>query len=87
MKIEISNGRLIDPAHGVDRKASLYIAAGKVAAIGEAPSGWHAEPRHRRERARRLSGADRRLGAAARARLRVQGHARIGDGRRRSPAA
>src|SRR2546421_7876272 len=41
MKIEIANGRLIDPKHGVDRKASLFVAAGKVAAIGEAPSGWH----------------------------------------------
>lgn len=42
MKIEIANGRLIDPAHGVDRVASLYIAAGRVAAIGTAPDGWHA---------------------------------------------
>ena len=42
MKIEIKNGRLIDPKHGVDRKASLYVAAGKVASIGDAPSGWHA---------------------------------------------
>ena len=41
MKIEIHNGRLIDPAHGVDRKASLYVAAGKVASIDEPPSGWH----------------------------------------------
>ena len=42
MKIEIRNGRLIDPKHGVDRKASLYVAAGKVAAVGEPPAGWHA---------------------------------------------
>ena len=42
MKIEISNGRLIDPRHGIDRKTSVYIAAGKVAAIGTAPSAWHA---------------------------------------------
>ena len=33
---------MIDPKHGIDRKASLYIAAGKVAAVGEAPGGWHA---------------------------------------------
>ena len=33
---------MIDPRHGFDRKASLYVAAGKVAAVGEAPSGWHA---------------------------------------------
>ena len=42
MKIEIRNGRLIDPAQGVDRVTSLYMAAGKVAAIGAAPAGWSA---------------------------------------------
>jgi len=42
MKIEIRNGRVIDPKHAVDRTASLYVAAGKVAAIGEAPAGWSA---------------------------------------------
>jgi dihydroorotase len=42
MKIEINNGRVIDPANGVDRKTSLFIAAGKVAAIGAAPPAWHA---------------------------------------------
>ena len=41
MKIEIHNGRLIDPAHGVDRRTSLYVAAGKVASIDEPPAGWH----------------------------------------------
>ena len=43
MQIEIRNGRLIDPKHGVDRKASLFIAAGKIAAIGDAPSSWQAQ--------------------------------------------
>ena len=42
MKIEIRNGRLIDPKHGVDRMASLFVAAGRVAAIGHAPAGWSA---------------------------------------------
>jgi dihydroorotase len=42
MKIEISRGRVIDPKHGIDRAISVYIAAGKIAAIGDAPSGWHA---------------------------------------------
>jgi dihydroorotase len=41
-KIEIGNGRVIDPKHGLDRTATLYVAAGKVAAIGEAPAGWAA---------------------------------------------
>jgi len=42
MKIEVKNGRLIDPAQGIDRVTSLFIAAGKVAAIGAPPPGWHA---------------------------------------------
>jgi dihydroorotase len=42
MRIEIRNGRVIDPKHGVDRTAPLYVAAGKIAAIGEAPAGWNA---------------------------------------------
>jgi dihydroorotase len=42
VKIEIRNGRLIDPQHGIDRNAALYIAAGKVVAIGTAPAGWGA---------------------------------------------
>ena len=42
LKIEIKDGRLIDPAAGIDRVTSLYIAAGKVAAIGAAPAGWSA---------------------------------------------
>jgi len=40
MKIEIKNARVIDPRHGLDRKASLFIADGTIAAIGEAPDGW-----------------------------------------------
>ncbi len=42
MKIEIVHGRVIDPRHGVDRVTSLYIAAGKVVALGSAPSDWRA---------------------------------------------
>jgi len=34
---------VIDPKHGIDRKTSLYVAAGKVAAVGDAPEGWHAK--------------------------------------------
>lgn len=43
MKIEIANGRLIDPANSVDTQASLFIADGKVAAIGSAPDGFRAD--------------------------------------------
>ncbi len=42
MKIEIRNGRIVDPRNGVDKIATLYISAGKVAAVGAAPSGWNA---------------------------------------------
>ncbi len=41
MKIEIAGGRVIDPGAGTDRAASVYVAAGKIAAIGAAPDGWH----------------------------------------------
>lgn len=43
MKIEFSNGRVIDPKQGIDRKATLYVAAGKIAAVGEPPAGWQPE--------------------------------------------
>jgi dihydroorotase len=43
MKIHIRNGRLIDPRHNIDRQADLYIAAGKVAGVGEAPKGYTAQ--------------------------------------------
>jgi dihydroorotase len=42
MKIHIRGGRLIDPASGIDARRDVYIAAGRVAAIGEAPSGYSA---------------------------------------------
>ena len=42
MKIHIRNGRLIDPRNNVDRQADLYVAAGKVVGIGEAPKGYTA---------------------------------------------
>ena len=42
MKIEITHGRLIDPAQGIDRVAPLYIAAGRIVSVGTAPGGWTA---------------------------------------------
>ncbi|MDB5769654.1 MAG: putative dihydroorotase-like protein, partial [Burkholderia sp.] len=42
MKIHIKNGHLIDPANGVDARQDLYIAAGRVVGIGQAPSGFTA---------------------------------------------
>jgi len=42
MKIHIKGGRLIDPKSGVDAKKDVYIAAGRIVAIGDAPSGYTA---------------------------------------------
>jgi len=42
MKIAISNGRLVDHAGKLDRIDTLYVAAGRIVAIGHAPEGWHA---------------------------------------------
>jgi dihydroorotase len=43
MKLHIKNGHLIDPANGIDGKNDLYIADGKVLAVGTAPSGFSAD--------------------------------------------
>ncbi len=42
MKIHIKNGRLIDPKHGVDAVQDIFIAKGKVVAIGAAPNEFQA---------------------------------------------
>lgn len=42
MKIHIKHGRLIDPLNKRDGEADLFIAAGKVAAVGKAPAGFSA---------------------------------------------
>jgi len=42
MKIHIKGGRLVDPKHGVDAKKDVFVAAGKVVAVGEAPAGFSA---------------------------------------------
>ncbi|SFE73544.1 dihydroorotase [Nitrosomonas sp. Nm166] len=42
MKIHIKNGRVIDPKHGIDAVQDIFIAKGKIVAIGEAPSEFHA---------------------------------------------
>jgi dihydroorotase len=42
MKIHIKNGRLIDPKNGIDATRDVYIAAGKIVAVGAAPDGFTA---------------------------------------------
>ncbi len=43
MNIQIKNGRLIDPKNGTDKVQDIFIAAGKVLALGKAPTGFVAE--------------------------------------------
>jgi dihydroorotase len=43
MRIEIKNGRVVDPANGVDRSADLFIADGRIAGLDQAPAGFEAE--------------------------------------------
>ena len=43
MNLHIKNGRLVDPANGIDAIQDLFIADGKVAAVGSAPAGFTAE--------------------------------------------
>jgi dihydroorotase len=43
MKIEIINGRVVDPASGLDRQTDVFIAEGRIAAIGRAPAGFRPE--------------------------------------------
>ena len=42
MKIHIKGGRLIDPRNNIDAARDVYIAAGKVVAVGAAPDGFTA---------------------------------------------
>ena len=42
MKIHIKNGRLIDPKNNIDAQQDVFIAAGKVAAVGAMPEGFNA---------------------------------------------
>lgn len=43
MRIHIKNGRAIDPANGIDRSADIFVADGRIAAIGKAPAAFEAE--------------------------------------------
>ena len=42
MKIHIKGGRVIDPKNGIDRVQDIYVTAGKISGIGEAPKGYSA---------------------------------------------
>jgi len=42
MKIHIRNGRVIDPASGMDAVQDVFVAAGHIQALGQAPADFHA---------------------------------------------
>lgn len=42
MKLHIKNARLIDPANQVDAHQDVFVAAGKIVAIGDVPDGFSA---------------------------------------------
>jgi len=42
MKIHIKNCRLVDPLSGTEKVQDIYLVAGKIAAVGRAPDGFHA---------------------------------------------
>src|SRR5712664_2233440 len=41
--VHIKNGRVIDPKNRVDAKHDVFIAGGKIVALGKAPAGFRAE--------------------------------------------
>ncbi|RZF30766.1 dihydroorotase [Paraburkholderia sp. UYCP14C] len=43
MKMHIQGGTLIDPAAGTEQRQDIFIEAGKIAALGQAPAGFQAE--------------------------------------------
>jgi len=42
-RIDISQGRIIDPANDIDRIGSVYIADGKIISVSDAPAGFNAD--------------------------------------------
>lgn len=42
MRLHIANGRLVDPQSGMDAVQDIFIADGRIAAIGTAPAGFEA---------------------------------------------
>ena len=43
MKLSIVNGRVIDPASGLDANVTVHVDDGRIAAIGQAPAGFVAQ--------------------------------------------
>ena len=43
MRLRLHGGRVIDPANQLDSRLDLWIADGRIAAVGAAPAGFHAD--------------------------------------------
>src|SRR5688572_6807748 len=43
MRLHIANGRLVEPRSGMDAVQDVFIADGRIAAIGTAPAGFDAD--------------------------------------------
>ncbi|MGH8514018.1 MAG: dihydroorotase, partial [Gammaproteobacteria bacterium] len=43
MRLRITGGRILDPAQNLDEIHDLYIAAGRIVAIGDPPEGFTVE--------------------------------------------
>ncbi len=43
MKIHIRNGRVIDPANGIDAQQDIYVADGRIVAVGAPPDAFEAD--------------------------------------------
>ena len=83
MNIHIKNGRLIDPTQRASMPSRIvFIADGMIAAIGKAPHGFVADQVIDASGLIVMPGPGGSRGASARAGLRIQGHAGIGNGRR-----
>lgn len=42
MKVQLKGGRVIDPANGIDGQHDVFLAAGKIVGLGQAPADFHA---------------------------------------------
>ncbi|HVL08388.1 MAG TPA: dihydroorotase [Burkholderiaceae bacterium] len=42
MKLQLKGGRVIDPANGIDGQHDVFLAAGKIVGMGQAPADFHA---------------------------------------------
>jgi dihydroorotase len=43
VNVEIRNGRIVDAAQALDRVASVFVAEGRIAGVGQAPAGFRAD--------------------------------------------